>query len=298
VNKRRLGRGLEALLGRDEGGYDPGGFESSEMLHIPVDQIDPNPFQPRRDFDPADIAALADSLRQHGMLQPVLVRPMGERYQLIAGERRLRASMEAQLHEVPARIMELDDQRVCELAMVENLQREDLNALEKAIAFRDHIARYGVTQEELASRLGLDRSTISNLIRLLELPEEVQNAVRTQKITQGHARALLAISEADAQLAACRRVIADHLSVRQTEALVSTGEPTPTRTRIRKDAGHADATPAAGKAPHVLDLEQHLQQRFGTPVSIRVKGMDRGQIVIEFNTREDFERVATMIRGS
>jgi ParB family chromosome partitioning protein len=297
VNKRRLGRGLEALLGRDEGGYDPTALETSEMLHIPVDQIDPNPFQPRRTFNPADIASLADSLRQHGMLQPVLVRPMGDRYQLIAGERRLRASLEAQLSDVPARVMALDDQRVCELAMVENLQREDLNSIEKAVAFRDYLATYGVTQEELASRLGLDRSTISNLIRLLELPEEVQDAVREDKITQGHARSLLALSDPDSQLAACRRVIADHLSVRQTEALVSTGTPTPARSRIRKDPGHPEATPAAGKAPHVLELEQHLQQRLGTTVSIRVKGLERGQIIIDFNTREDFERVAGMIRG-
>ena len=139
MNKRRLGRGLEALLGREEGGFEPGSFDSSDFSYIPVDQIDPNPFQPRRHFDPAEIAALADSLRQHGMLQPVLVRSVNDRYQLIAGERRLRASIEAQLHEIPARIMELDDQRVSELAMVENLQREDLNALEKATAFRDYL---------------------------------------------------------------------------------------------------------------------------------------------------------------
>src|SRR5215213_9217824 len=121
VNKKRLGRGLAALLGTEEGGFEPGSLEMAELLHIPVDQIDPNPFQPRRRFDPAEIASLADSLRQHGMLQPIIVRPLGERYQLIAGERRLRASIEAHLHEIPARVLDLDDQRVCELAMVENL---------------------------------------------------------------------------------------------------------------------------------------------------------------------------------
>ena len=128
MNKRRLGRGLEALLGREEGGFEP------SSLHIPVDQIDPNPFQPRRQFDAAEIASLADSLRQHGMLQPIIVRALDDRYQLIAGERRLRASVEAQLSEVPARVMDLDDQRVYELAMVENLQREDLNSMEKSCA--------------------------------------------------------------------------------------------------------------------------------------------------------------------
>jgi ParB family chromosome partitioning protein len=297
VNKRRLGRGLEALLGRDDGGYEPGSGDDNDLSYIPVDQIDANPFQPRRQFDPAEIAALADSLRQHGMLQPILVRAVNDRYQLVAGERRLRASVEAQLHEVPARIMELDDQRVSELAMVENLQREDLNALEKAAAFRDYLANYGGTQEELAGRLGLDRSTVSNLIRLLDLPGEVQDAVRSKKISQGHARAILGLADADGQRHACQRVIAENLSVRQTEALVATGEPTPSRTRVRRDSAEPGATPNGGKAPHVLELEQHLNTRFGTPVLIRVKSRDRGQIVIDFNSQEEFERVTHLIRG-
>jgi ParB family chromosome partitioning protein len=297
VNKRRLGRGLESLLGRDEGGFDPGTLEQAELLFLAVDQIDPNPFQPRRVFDPAEIAALADSLRQHGMLQPILVRSIDDRYQLIAGERRLRASLEAQLHEIPARVLDLDDQRVCELAMVENLQREDLNALEKATAFRDYLANYGGTQEELAGRLGLDRSTISNLIRLLDLPQEVQDAVQARKITQGHARALLGLPGPEAQLAACQRVIVEGFSVRQTEALVATGEPTPARQRLRKDAAESGSTPAGGKPPHFLELEQQLHSRFGTSVSIRSRTPERGQIIIHYNTQEEFDRVATMIRG-
>ena len=297
MNKRRLGRGLESLLGREEGGFEPGSFDSSDFSYIPVDRVDPNPFQPRRNFDPAEIAALADSLRQHGMLQPVLVRSVDDRYQLIAGERRYRASIEAQLHEIPARILELDDQRVSELAMVENLQREDLNALEKATAFRDYLTRYGGTQEELASRLGLDRSTISNLIRLLDLPEEVQVAVRGKKISQGHARAILSLPDAEQQCVACQRVIAEGLNVRQTEALVSNGEPIPSKTRVRKDPAQAGSTPSGGKAAHVLELEQQLHHRFGTPVLIRVKSRDRGQIVIDFNSQEEFERVSSLIRG-
>ena len=296
-NKRRLGRGLEALLGRDEGGFDPDSFDGGEMLHIAVDQIDPNPYQPRREFDPVEIASLADSLRQHGMLQPVIVRPVGDRYQLIAGERRLRASIEAQLHEVPARVMDLDDQRVSELAMVENLQREDLNALEKALAFRDYLARHGGTQEELAGRLGIDRATIANLIRLLDLPGEVQEMVRAKALTQGHARALLGLDEEQSRVAAARRVIADSLSVRQTEALVATGEPTPSKARIRKDAAEPDSTPSGGKAPHVVELEQHLRDRFAAPVLIKFKGGERGQFVIDFLNREEFDRIATMMRG-
>ena len=246
MNKRRLGRGLEALLGRDEGGFEPSSLEQAELIQIAVDQIDPNPFQPRRHFNASEIASLADSLRQHGMLQPVLVRAVGLRYQLIAGERRLRASIEAQIHEVPARVMILDDQRVFELAMVENLQREDLNAVDKASAFSEYLSRYGGTQEELAGRLGVDRSTVSNLIRLLDLPPDVLDAVSKNEITQGHARALLGLPDSESQSAACRRIIDEHLSVRQTEALVTTGIPTPSRTRVRKDPGHEIVT----KAPH------------------------------------------------
>ena len=296
MNKKRLGRGLSSLLGSELGGFEPTALESAELMHIAVDLIDPNPFQPRREFDPTDIAALADSLRQHGMLQPVLVRPRGDRYQLIAGERRLRASIEARLHDIPARVMDLDDQRISELAMVENLQREDLNALDKASAFKNYLDAYGGTQEELAGRLGLDRSTLSNLMRLLDLPTEVQDAVRNKKITQGHARALLGLSDPESQIAACARIIAEHLSVRQTEALVQTGEPSPSKTRVRKDPAHGDAT-SGGKAPHVLEMEGTLKQRFGTSVLIRVKARDRGQIVIDFNTQEEFERVTAMIQG-
>lgn len=297
MNKKRLGRGLSALLGTEEGGFEPSSLEMVDLVDGDVDQLDPNPFQPRRQFDPAEIASLADSLRQHGMLQPVIVRPFGERFQLIAGERRLRASIEAQLHEIPARVMELDDQRISELAMVENLQREDLNAMEKAAAFRNYLDTYGGTQEELASRLGVDRSTLTNLLRLLDLPGEIQEAVRNKKITQGHARALLGLDDPTAQIDACHRVISEHLSVRQTEALVSTGEPTPARSRtIRKDPAHSDATPDT-RAPHVIELEGHLRHRFGTPVLIKVKARERGQIVIDFNTQEEFERVMGMIRG-
>jgi ParB family chromosome partitioning protein len=182
--------------------------------------------------------------------------------------------------------MVLDDRKVSELAMVENLQREDLNAIEKATAFKDYLARYGGTQEELGGRLGLDRSTLSNLIRLLELPEEVQAAVLSRSITPGHARALLGLPDAEARIAACRQVVADGLTVRQTEALVTTGVPTPSRARVRKDPGQS--TP--GRSPHFVELEEHLK--------VRPKGKDRGQIVIEYNSQDEYDRVVGLIRGS
>jgi ParB family transcriptional regulator, chromosome partitioning protein len=291
MNRRRLGRGLEALLGREEGGFEPGSLETSELIQIAVDQVDANPFQPRRQFDPQEIASLADSLRQHGMLQPILVRAVGDRYQLIAGERRLRASIEAQLHEVPARVLVLDDQRVFELAMVENLQREDLNAVEKASAFRDYLSRYGGTQEELAGRLGIDRSTVSNLIRLLELPSDVLDSVRTNQISQGHARALLTLSDEQTRLTVCKRIVSEHLSVRQTEALVSTGEATPARPRLRKDPPHD----LQSKAPHFVELEERLTRSLGTPVAVKPKSADRGQIVIEYQSRQEFDRLVALL---
>jgi ParB family chromosome partitioning protein len=292
VNKRRLGRGLEALLGRDEGGFEASSLDACDLIQITVDQIDPNPFQPRRQFDPGEIASLADSLRQHGMLQPVLVRASGARYELIAGERRLRASIEAQLHEVPARVLALDDQRVFELAMVENLQREDLNAVDKANAFREYLSRYGGTQEELASRLSVDRSTLSNLMRLLELPTEILDAVRAKAITQGHARALLGLAEQESRVVAYRRIVAEHLSVRQTEALVTSGVPTPPRQRVRRDPGHAHNS----QPPHLLDLEQQFHAYLGTSVSIKAKDPDRGQIIIDYQSREEFDRLKMLFQ--
>ncbi len=295
MNKRRLGRGLDSLLGRDEGGFEPSSLEAADLLHLAVDQIDANPYQPRTVFDSSEIAALADSLRQHGMIQPVIVRAVGERYQLVAGERRLRAAIEARLHEIPARVMELSDQRVRELAMVENLQREDLNALDKAVAFRDYLGQYGGTQEELAGRLGLDRSTVANFIRLLELPEDVRDALKSKRITQGHARALLGLPDGETRSAVCKRVIADSLSVRQTEALVSTGDIVVVTKKFRRDPGE---TPNAVRAPHFVEVEESLKERFGTSVLIRVKAKERGQIVIDFNSQEDFDRVTTLIRGN
>jgi ParB family chromosome partitioning protein len=290
VNRKRLGRGLASLLGTDEGGFEAGSLEAAELLMLSVDQIDANPYQPRREFDPAELAALADSLRQHGMLQPVIVRPLDDRYQLVAGERRLRAALEAHLHEIPARILDLDDQKVSELAMVENLQREDLSALDKAAAFQKYLARYGCTQDDLAGRLGIDRSTISNLIRLLDLPGEVQEALRSKRITPGHARALLGLGDPESMIATCRKIITESLSVRQTEGLVATG--VVSQPRLRKDPPQI-----AERAPHVLELENHLRSRFGTPVLIRSRGREKGQIVIDYTTQEEFDRIAGLIRG-
>ena len=187
---------------------------------VNVRQIDSNPAQPRQDFAPDEMQSLAESISAHGLLQPVVVRRVHDRYQLVAGERRLRAAIQAGWIDVPVNVIEADDRQMAELAIVENLQRKDLNALEKAASFQKYLDQYGCTQEELAGRLKLDRSTIANLIRLLELPEAVQEAIRRGKITQGHARALLPLGDEHEQIEFCQRIQREGLNVRQTEVLV------------------------------------------------------------------------------
>ena len=183
-------------------------------------QIDGNPAQPRQDFDADETRSLAESLSAHGLLQPLVVRRMGDRYQLVAGERRLRAAIQAGWTEVPVNVVEADDRQMAELAIVENLQRKDLNPLEKATSFQNYLEHYGCTQEELAGRLKLDRSTVANFIRLLELPAPVQDAIRRGKLTQGHARALLPLGDEKEQIDFCQRIQREGLNVRQTEVLV------------------------------------------------------------------------------
>lgn len=295
--KRRLGRGLDALLGGGDeaervGLPAEGGGRSdasgAEVTRVPLAEIEPNPYQPRRAFDPLELDSLVESVRQHGVLQPVLVRRLGDKYQLLAGERRLRAAREAGMARVPARVMEVDDRQVAELAIVENLQRTDLNAIEKARAFRDYLERFGCTQDELATRLALDRSTVSNFVRLLELPEAIQQAAEAGKVSQGHARALLACTDRARQHELCQRIVREGLSVRQIESLVGAE---------RKPRGGRDRREGLQKTSHVVDLEGLLRDRLGARVEIRLRGKDRGQIVIEFSSNDDFERILETIQG-
>jgi ParB family chromosome partitioning protein len=269
-------------------GPDESSVDASRTV-LQVSSIDPNPFQPRRTFDPLELAGLVQSIQQHGVLQPIVARRVGERFQLVAGERRLRAAQEAGLHEVPARVIEADDQQVFELAIVENLQRTDLNAIEKARAFRDYIDRFFSTQDELATRLGIDRSTVSNFIRLLDLPPAIQQAVESGKLSQGHARALLSITDPAKQHEVCRRIVTEGLSVRQVESLVAAERP-------NKSKSKSSVSPH--RTTHVTELEGVLRECLGTHVEIRLTGKDEGQIVIGFATNDDFERIVEMIRGS
>ncbi|HEV2972621.1 MAG TPA: ParB/RepB/Spo0J family partition protein [Pirellulales bacterium] len=316
--ERRLGRGLEALLGRsyaepqrtdhlalhvpsDDSAADGGASAnaSSEsagngQLTISVHDIERNPFQPRREFDEQEIAALADSLTEHGLIQPILVRRVGERYQLIAGERRLRAAVKAGWMEVTVQLRDADDRQVAELAIVENLQRKDLNSLEKAASFEQYIERYQCTQEELAGRLNIDRSTIANLIRLLELPATVQDAIRSGAVSPGHARALLPLGDEREQVAFCQRIQAEGLSVRATEQAV--------QEQIQSNDADAPATgktsrSSRGRGQNLAALEQELRESLGTKVSIRETAKGRGKIVIQFSTSEEFDRLRSLLAG-
>lgn len=263
---------------------------------IPIRQIQSNPFQPRQDFDEAELQALADSLRAHGLLQPVVVRRTADGYQLVAGERRLRAAIKAGWTDVPVQIVEADDRQLAELAIVENLQRKDLNALEKAISFHRYIEEYGCTHEELASRLKLDRSTVTNFLRLLELPQAVQEALRQSRISQGHARALLPLGDEHEQIEFCQRIQREGLSVRQTEALV------------QEAIAAADAEPLGlvGRDPppprtrrltseHIASLEQEFRAALGTKVKITHSARGRGKVTIFFTSHEEFDRLRQQI---
>ena len=261
-------------------------------IRIDLRQIDSNPFQPRQDFDPAELQALCDSLRAHGLLQPLVARRVEDRFQLIAGERRLQAAAKAGWTQVPVLVVEADDREVAELAIVENLQRKDLNPLEKAASFQRYLQDFGATQEELAARLKLDRSTIANLIRLLELPEAVQDAIRQGKITQGHARALLPLGDEREQIEFCGRIQQEGLSVRRTEALVQEAiEAADAEPLSVIGLDGTPSRPRRSKSEHLASLEQEFRVALGTQVKISHTRHGRGKLVIHFASHDEFERL-------
>jgi len=265
---------------------------------VDVRQIDRNPSQPRQDFGAEEMKSLAESISTHGLLQPVVVRRVHERYQLVAGERRLRAAVQAGWADVPVNVIEADDRQVAELAIVENLQRKDLNALEKAASFQKYLSRYGCTQEELAGRLKLDRSTIANLIRLLELPEPVQEAIRRGKISQGHARALLPLGDEPEQIAFCQRIQREGLNVRQTEVLVQETIDAADHEPLGavETPGQPDRAPRV-KSEHIAALEQQFRTALGMKVKITHNARGRGKLVVQFRNHEEFARLKKHVCG-
>jgi len=342
VNKeRRLGRGLEALLGR--AGLDPapttqgsaalasqparpvpspglGSGVARLILHkpdeleqaaatlptseIPPAAIDPNPWQPPPLVEGVDLAELADSLREHGLVQPIVVRVKGDRYQLIAGQRRLAAARRLGWEKVPVRVLEVDDRQMSEIAIVENLQRRDLDALEKAASFKQYLTTWNCTQDELAKRLSVDRSTVANLIRLLELPPSVQQKLRAGEISMGHARALLPLGDELEQVRLADRVAAEGLSVRAVEGEVQeiirreeAGDVVGADDGIEAgDVGTPPARrkpgrPATRRPSQVAAVESRLRQALGVKVVVHANGKGAGRIVIPFTDLDEFQRL-------
>jgi ParB family transcriptional regulator, chromosome partitioning protein len=286
-----LGRGLSALIpGAPEAGEGPSG-----LMEVPVNAVAPNPKQPRTRFDDDAIATLAASIREVGILQPLVVRRAGDgRYELIAGERRLRAAKAAGLASVPIVLRDSEDADLLREALIENIHREDLNPIEQAEAFKALLGELGLKQEELADRVGVSRSHIANTIRLLALPLDVQQLLADDKITAGHARAVLSLGDKDAMSSLATRIAAEDLSVRQTEEVVRRFVEAP------KDAAEkrrvAEAITEQPDA-NLAEVEEILSEQLATRVSIQM-GAKRGKVVIEFGSPDDLERIVSEIIGS
>jgi ParB family chromosome partitioning protein len=294
ATKSRLGRGLNALLGDlSSSPSEESTGEAVAVSRLAVSQIHFNPHQPRKTFDEDELRTLCESIKTHGILQPLVVRAAGDGYQLIAGERRLRAAQAAGLNEVPVHVVNFDDQQVFEAALVENIQRSDLNPIEKAQGFKEYLDKFGMTQEQLGARLGLDRTTISNLLGLLNLPEEVQQAVRLGQITLGHAKVLKGVPDSERQIHLCRETILKNYSVHALELLIK---------QQRSEAANSETSESPSrrepveKTAHVKSIEDSLRQRLAVRIEIKVKAKDRGQIVIGFESNEDFERILELLQ--
>ncbi|HWQ21291.1 MAG TPA: ParB/RepB/Spo0J family partition protein [Clostridia bacterium] len=280
-SNKRLGRGLDALFANEPPQSAAPGDSGVRTLR--PDQIVPSPLQPRRRFDDAALATLGESIRKHGILEPIIVRPRDGRFEIVAGERRFQAAVRVGLEQLPVTVRDLDDRTTMEIALSENLEREDLSPIEVAVSFSDYLTKFGTTQDDLAQRLGKDRSTIANLIRLLDLPEIARTALDNRTITAGHARALLPIKEQRQLTAVLAEVIKKQLSVRQTEALVR-------RLLTKKPSAgiiHDDA---------LRNIQETMQKLLATHVNIRGR-VSKGVIEISYFNQEDLLRILGILNS-
>ena len=279
MNRKALGRGLGALLSSDRT-IDLG----AEPSEVELDSITPGPMQPRTHFDEASLESLAESIRSHGIVQPLLVRRRGEGYELIAGERRWRAAKLAGVSSVPVVVKEVPDDSLLEIALIENIQRENLNPIEEALAYKKLIETVGLTQEALASRVGRDRSYITNYLRLLRLTNDVQQLVKEGRLSTGHARALLALDHPDLQRRIARQIIDGGLSVRATEQLVQKAtEEKPSR------------KPPQPVDPNIKAAETKLRRALGTQVKILQAADGKGKLEISFFNTQDLDRIYNLL---
>ena len=280
MNRKALGRGLGALLSSDRT-IDLG----AEPAEVEIDSIVPGPQQPRTHFDEASLEGLAESIRSHGVVQPLLVRRRDGGYELIAGERRWRAAKLAGLSRVPVVVKEVPDESLLEIALIENIQRENLNPIEEAQAYRKLIETVGLTQEALATRVGRDRSYITNYLRLLRLPEDLQQLVIEGRLSTGHARTLLALTHVDLQRRLARRIIEDGLSVRATEHLVH---------KATEEKPSKPSTPRV-EDPNIRAAETKLRRALGTQVKIHMSEAGRGRVEISFFNSQDLDRIYRLL---
>ncbi len=288
MTKKVLGRGLSALLENadtDITGLEPKALHS--IAEIKISQIIANPFQPRTEFDEEALNELSESIKVHGIIQPITVRKIGyEKYELISGERRTRASILAGLNAIPAYIRLANDQQMLEMALIENIQRENLNSIEVALSYKRLLDECGLKQEELGDRVGKKRSTVNNYLRLLKLPDEIQMAIKEGELMMGHARALVNVENPENQLAIFRAVINGSLSVRQVEDLVRTEKETPadTGTHSRAAAKYFDFT-------NFLKDKASIEKKFNTDIRFKSRSNDNGTIIISFSSKEQLEEI-------
>lgn len=280
MERKALGKGISALIPEKEHN------KRDEIIYVQSGQIKPNPFQPREDFDNQSIEELAQSIKEKGIIQPLLVRRKGDYYELIAGERRLRAANILNLQELPIIIKDVEDRDSLELALIENIQRQSLNPIEEAHAYQYLVDKFGITQEKISEVMGKARVSITNTLRLLKLPQEIQLEMKKGRISFGHGRALLEIEDVNQQRRLAQEIILKDLSVRELENLIKVHRPKMARRR----------TVQAGREPYEAVLEEELQHVLATKVRIN-KRKKRGHIIIEFYSQEDLERIANKIRG-
>lgn len=288
AGRRRLGRGLEALLGptREEAERE------GNLVELPIKDIRPNPFQPRQDVDPASLEELVSSIKQAGLLQPIVVRRAnggGGGYELIAGERRLRACQQLGWERIPAVQREADDRTLLTLALIENLQRDDLSPVDEARGYDRLIAEFSLAQQDVADAVGRDRSTVANALRLLKLPAAVLQMLHEGQLSVGHARALLAIEDPRVATNLAREAVAQGLSVREVEDRVRGGRAPERRPRMKR---------GVGPAPEVRRVEDALRRRLGTDVRVTLRAKGKGQIHVAFYSNEDLARVLELILGA
>ncbi|MFZ4525487.1 MAG: ParB/RepB/Spo0J family partition protein [Chlorobium sp.] len=294
--KNALGRGLKALI-PDEGFVsDTQQDEEQELSHeggvgtLPIEKIHANPFQPRKEFDETALEELKNSIVENGVIQPVTVCRDGDGYQLISGERRLRAVMSAGFKFIPAYIIEAhDDSTKLELALIENIQREDLNAIEIALALKSLTTKCNLSQEEIAQKVGKNRSTVSNFLRLLKLPLQIQDSIRNREISSGHARALINLPGEQQQVKVWKQILANQLSVRQTEALVN-------RMFKEQPSSKPPSTASSERLSHLVDLESLLRNNLATKVRIVEKKEGKGEIHIQYFSHDDLDRLLELMR--